>query len=148
MGRIDFDMRWRVMARDEFRCVYCGRTAAEDGVRIVVDHMVPVCAGGATAMDNLVACCEDCNTEKGEKVLDRGIIERINGSRVARAVKSSKARYGQDVLDRVIYLRGEGFGYKRLARELGVSRETARYLVGRAEKDRIDNEPSRHGGER
>jgi 5-methylcytosine-specific restriction endonuclease McrA len=57
-------LRFQVMQRDGFRCVYCGRTAAE-GARLHVDHVIPVTAGGPNEQDNLVTACEECNLGKG-----------------------------------------------------------------------------------
>lgn len=59
-------MRFKVLARDKFRCVYCGRTANE--VRLEVDHVKPVSKGGATVPANLVTACADCNVGKGGAV--------------------------------------------------------------------------------
>jgi hypothetical protein len=51
----------RVMKRDHFTCQYegCQRKAT------TVDHVVPVCQGGSTTWQNLVACCLACNQAKG-----------------------------------------------------------------------------------
>lgn len=49
------NMRSAVMKRDEGTCVYC-RSIAE-----CIDHVDPVCNGGKTEVNNLVACCTNCN---------------------------------------------------------------------------------------
>lgn len=49
-----------------FHCVRCGR-GKEDGVKLHVDHIVPVSRGGKSVMDNLQTLCEDCNYGKGNK---------------------------------------------------------------------------------
>jgi hypothetical protein len=54
--------RFDVMKRDKFTCQYCGRRAPE--VVLVVDHVVPRCAGGDSSMANLVTSCRDCNQGK------------------------------------------------------------------------------------
>lgn len=72
-----------VMARDQFRCVYCltkaveieiGRTTkghasleawTETGVLLVVDHLVPYSKTKDNRFDNLVTACETCNRKKG-----------------------------------------------------------------------------------
>ncbi len=56
-------LRFAVLQRDAFRCRYCGATAS-DGVKLHIDHIVPVVAGGETSIDNLVAACEQCNLGK------------------------------------------------------------------------------------
>ena len=59
-------IRYDVLRRDNFRCVRCGR-GKEDGVKLHVDHIVPVSRGGKSVMDNLQTLCEDCNYGKGNK---------------------------------------------------------------------------------
>lgn len=54
--------RLRILRRDGFRCVYCGRTAADS--RLEVDHIVPRAAGGGHEDTNLVTACRDCNQGK------------------------------------------------------------------------------------
>ena len=48
-----------VLKRDNYECGYCGKRAT------TVDHINPVCQGGATKWQNLVACCFPCNQKKG-----------------------------------------------------------------------------------
>lgn len=45
------------------RCLYCG--VPIDGMNWSLDHCQPVCRGGSFAMDNVVICCQACNTVKG-----------------------------------------------------------------------------------
>jgi hypothetical protein len=56
-------LRFAVLARDKFRCVYCGRTAKESELH--ADHKVSKADGGPDLMENLVAACEECNFGKG-----------------------------------------------------------------------------------
>ncbi|MEV7961762.1 HNH endonuclease [Oerskovia paurometabola] len=46
------------------RCNKCGRTAEADGVKLVVDHVIPQRWGGGNEITNLQALCEDCNGGK------------------------------------------------------------------------------------
>lgn len=62
-------MRYDVLRRDGFKCVRCGQ-GREDGVKLHVDHIVPVSRGGKSTMDNLQTLCEDCNCGKGNKYLE------------------------------------------------------------------------------
>jgi hypothetical protein len=57
MGRLDR----RVMRRDHYMCQYEGCHNKAD----TIDHIVPVCQGGRTSWQNLVACCLPCNQSKG-----------------------------------------------------------------------------------
>jgi 5-methylcytosine-specific restriction endonuclease McrA len=60
-------LRFAILERDGFRCRYCGAPAPE--VRLHVDHVIPVIAGGSDDPENLVAACEDCNLGKSARVL-------------------------------------------------------------------------------
>jgi 5-methylcytosine-specific restriction endonuclease McrA len=57
---------WRIFERDEFTCIYCGRSPAKgDNCVLVVDHVDPVIDGGSNEASNLVTACYVCN--KGKK---------------------------------------------------------------------------------
>jgi HNH endonuclease len=56
-------LRFAVLKRDGFRCAYCGRGEG-DGVKLHIDHLVPVARGGKNDLDNLVTACQDCNLGK------------------------------------------------------------------------------------
>lgn len=69
--RIDlpYDLRFGILVRDGFRCVYCGKTAEQKHLR--VDHVVSIKDGGAlTDQRNLVTACFECNAGKGERSVD------------------------------------------------------------------------------
>jgi hypothetical protein len=60
-------LRWKVIVRDRFRCVACGRSPATDlTVELHVDHISPHADGGKTVMENLQSLCRDCNLGKGK----------------------------------------------------------------------------------
>lgn len=52
-----------VLRRDRRLCGYCGKTAT------TVDHIMPRSRGGTNTWENLIACCLDCNSSKGDKTL-------------------------------------------------------------------------------
>lgn len=56
-------LRWKVFARDDFSCVYCGRGPTESAMHI--DHVKAVARGGKSNEENLVTACVDCNYGKG-----------------------------------------------------------------------------------
>ena len=60
---INDKLRYAVLQRDNSRCQRCGR-GIEDGVKLVVDHRIPVDMGGSTTIDNLWTSCTDCNGGK------------------------------------------------------------------------------------
>lgn len=57
-------LRYQVLNRDGHRCVICG-ASARDGVKLHVDHILPVSKGGKTELSNLRTLCERCNLGKG-----------------------------------------------------------------------------------
>ena len=59
-------LRYDILKRDGFRCAICGRTAA-DGVKLHVDHIIPVAKGGKTELGNLRTLCSECNEGKKDK---------------------------------------------------------------------------------
>lgn len=60
-------LRFEVFKRDYFTCRYCG--AQPPSVVLVLDHALPVAAGGTTTIDNLVTACEPCNQGKADRPL-------------------------------------------------------------------------------
>lgn len=52
------------------RCKLCGRSAATDGVSLVVDHILPQAWGGTDSEENLQPLCEECNAGKKDYYSD------------------------------------------------------------------------------
>jgi 5-methylcytosine-specific restriction endonuclease McrA len=66
---IKLGLRYRVLKRDNFKCVLCGRSPATNaGLELQVDHIYPFSKGGKTVEDNLRSTCADCNIGKGSTV--------------------------------------------------------------------------------
>lgn len=65
-------MRFAVLQRDDFKCVYCGR-GSSDGVKLHLDHVRPVALGGDTTPENLVTACGECNAGKRASELTREV---------------------------------------------------------------------------
>ena len=63
---VNWRMRHLIMKRDNFRCVACGASPAND-LKIVlhIDHIVPTSLGGTSDEENLQTLCERCNIGKG-----------------------------------------------------------------------------------
>jgi hypothetical protein len=55
--------RFLVFKRDQFTCVFCGRSGL--GVRLEVDHKIPLSKGGSNRIENLQTLCFECNRGKG-----------------------------------------------------------------------------------
>jgi 5-methylcytosine-specific restriction endonuclease McrA len=55
-------VRWRILKRDEYRCVLCGRSpATHAGLSLQIDHVIPVSRGGGDEEANLRTLCGECN---------------------------------------------------------------------------------------
>jgi len=55
--------RINLMARDGFRCQYCGTKPHRSELNL--DHVVPRSVGGRSTWENVVTSCVDCNRKKG-----------------------------------------------------------------------------------
>ena len=77
-------LRFEVFRRDGFRCVYCGRRAAEQGVTLEPDHRISIAAGGTDTLENLVTSCRACNAGKGASVAPD---PRLNADAVSNLAK-------------------------------------------------------------
>jgi len=94
--------RFEVFKRDEFICQFCGRTPPQ--VVLEVDHIVPVCKGGANSIDNLTTACFDCNRGKGATSLEK----------VPLSVTDKAAILGEKELQLKAYNRALKAKHKRL----------------------------------
>jgi 5-methylcytosine-specific restriction endonuclease McrA len=66
---INYMLRYKVLTRDDYTCVKCGRSPAnEKGVRLHVDHIKPYSKGGESVINNLQTLCRECNIGKGDKL--------------------------------------------------------------------------------
>jgi len=54
--------RKRIMKRDGYACGYC-----KSKKNLTIDHIIPKSRGGKNTWDNLVTCCNRCNTIKDNK---------------------------------------------------------------------------------
>lgn len=58
-----------LMKRQDRKCYYCGRTIYTKEQSLIpkatIDHKKPFSRGGKHNLENLCACCKDCNVKKG-----------------------------------------------------------------------------------
>jgi 5-methylcytosine-specific restriction protein A len=57
-------IRERILLRDGYRCRVCGWASATE---LVVDHVIPLFAGGNNSDPNLQSLCKDCHKLKSDK---------------------------------------------------------------------------------
>lgn len=63
---IPLGIRLKVLARDNFRCFYCGKSLSTDiGTKLHIDHITPFSKSGKTVLENLQTLCFECNLGKG-----------------------------------------------------------------------------------
>jgi hypothetical protein len=68
---IPLGLRFKVMYRDDFKCVLCGNNPpTSPGLVLHVDHIVPWSKGGKTQIDNLRTLCAACNIGRGNRYVD------------------------------------------------------------------------------
>lgn len=66
---IPLNIRLKVLSRDNFRCVYCGRSPATDiGVQLHIDHIQPFSKEGGSEENNLQTLCQECNLGKSDQL--------------------------------------------------------------------------------
>lgn len=76
-----YKKRFDILKRDNFRCIYCGKSSVEDDVKLEVDHITPV-KGKSNRQpieeykdDELVTSCRRCNQGKRTtKLTDEQVI--------------------------------------------------------------------------
>ncbi|HUW11633.1 MAG TPA: HNH endonuclease signature motif containing protein [Anaerolineae bacterium] len=65
-AKMTVSLRYHVLELGQFMCRVCGRGPLDgDNVKLHVDHIVPIVAGGKTVLGNLQVLCADCNLGKG-----------------------------------------------------------------------------------
>jgi len=66
---ISLGVRVKVLSRDKFRCVFCGKSPAIDvGTVLHIDHIIPFSEGGENTLSNLQTLCQDCNLGKSNRI--------------------------------------------------------------------------------
>ena len=93
-GEVSDSLRYDILKRDNFSCVICG-ASAHQGVRLHVDHIIPISKGGKSTHDNLRTLCERCNIGKSNKLeCETKTTEKVCelcGSKLIRR----KSKYGE-----------------------------------------------------
>lgn len=92
--------RFRVLARDNFTCQYCGRSAPD--VKLEVDHIIARSRGGSSRMDNLITACFDCNQGKKAMEMSAEHIARLSKKATERPRPEKKPRPAKSARARVI----------------------------------------------
>lgn len=68
---IPLSLRYKVLKRDNSKCMACGRSPRDNGVILHIDHKLPFSLGGLTTLENLQTLCKECNISKSNKFIDK-----------------------------------------------------------------------------
>lgn len=60
-------LREAVFARDNYKCICCGKSAIKDGVKLKIHHIGYLSGDRSNRMANLGSVCENCHTSKNHK---------------------------------------------------------------------------------
>jgi hypothetical protein len=64
---VSLSLRLKVLMKDNFRCVFCGKSPATSiNTKLHIDHIIPFSKGGKSILENLQTLCEECNLGKSD----------------------------------------------------------------------------------
>lgn len=92
-GNINLRLRAEVIHAAHGACQMCGKTIAEDGIKLVVDHKRPRAWGGTNDRGNLWAICVPCNQGKKAFFSSLGVDNKL--MKKAMAHSSVHMRIGE-----------------------------------------------------
>lgn len=85
---MNYTLREEVLKRDGYKCCVCGKTK-KNGVRLEIDHIIPVSKGGQSTISNLQTLCSSCNAKKNtldnETFVKKSIKEKLIAFRKKRS---------------------------------------------------------------
>lgn len=114
--------RAAVLHKAGSRCQMCGASPEQDGIKLVVDHKVPIDWGGENEISNYQSLCEDCNGGKKNffATLDNAIMSKCmkRDSIHQRIGELLKAFKGEFVSADLISTVAQEFEWTRRIREL------------------------------
>lgn len=95
--------RWAIYWRDrnphtrKFRCLWCNRekwhrTLNPSGIRLSLDHLLPVSKGGTHHSSNLITACVSCNSRRRACTFDEWCDSAQFNPRVYRRIMKALAR--------------------------------------------------------
>ena len=124
-------VRYEIFSRDNFRCQACGR-GAHDGVKLSVDHVVPVDWGGTNDVSNLLTLCDECNRGKKswvDSVPSQVMKEVMGKSSVGKRIEALFDQFpNQEIPSSLIRLVSKGaFDWQRALR--GVRQKTGKKIL-------------------
>ena len=88
-------LRKAIHERERGRCFYCSRRITQH--RRCLDHVVPRAELGQNSYQNLVSCCLDCNSQKGERSAEEHVRWLYRDGRLSEAELSARLRALDDL---------------------------------------------------
>lgn len=77
---VTVDVQRQVIERANRRCEYCKSAMDYAAQSFVMEHIVPIAAGGETALNNLALACGGCNGHKHTKRMGSDPVSQIQVS--------------------------------------------------------------------
>lgn len=94
--------RYTIFERDDFKCVYCGKSSIEDGVTLCIDHIDPYFKSRDNNIYNLITSCNVCNLDKSYRALRKDVYDRIvkrNKERTNGFISKESQKIISDTMD-------------------------------------------------
>lgn len=66
-AKVTVSLRWQILELDNHKCRVCN-ASSNDGVKLHVDHIIPISKGGTSDISNLQTLCETCNLGKSDRI--------------------------------------------------------------------------------
>lgn len=132
--------RFAILARDNFTCVYCGRSAPD--VELHIEHVIPISKGGQDNLSNIVTACSECNLGKRAKTVSAAGNGLPKPKGLSEAVQDHHARDLQndsnleDSLKRVVE-KAIDEAVAKLADSVGMVRGPSQEAVDKAVSERL-----------
>lgn len=118
-------VRFAVLKRDDFKCVYC---KSQDAA-LEVDHIVPHSKGGPCHESNYVTACNACNIGKGDKSLSPEQVKFFKGLAKKRELVLQEKK-GYRSFFKPVIIRGVKYeSQTAAARKLGVTPNAIRNAI-------------------
>jgi hypothetical protein len=93
-----------VLSMASGRCQMCGKTVKDDGIRLHVDHRIPLRWGGSNELENLWAICSEDNADKKAFFSS---VESEHDAHIETAIKAEDVWHRMGELMRAFGLGGE-----------------------------------------
>lgn len=88
------ERRFRIYFRDQMRCGWCNCLIVNND-DLTIDHCIPTSKGGSHRTTNLITCCKQCNSRRGNMSI----------SGFAKIIASEKGENKEKIISRIKRMR-------------------------------------------